>query len=174
MKKRKYTLSDEARAAVSERMRKMQAARKLAKSLIPDGPTNVQTIEPPQPPQPVHVVAPEVQAVLDTMDPSRRAKLAMIQARTMSTGFVSERERVEAMQRATGQHTTQVLTDEQMPGNNHGVLPPLPPTRIGSREVSIILRTDGTMVSQWGPCICGRPKRDWHKICVKVEENHNG
>jgi len=39
--------------------------------------------------------------------------------------------------------------------------------RVGSREVNLIVRTNGTMVSQHGPCVCGKPKREWHDICLK-------
>ena len=42
----------------------------------------------------------------------------------------------------------------------------MPPTRSGSREISIIVKNDGTMVSQYGPCVCGAAKREWHKICL--------
>lgn len=39
--------------------------------------------------------------------------------------------------------------------------------RVGSHEVTLLVRTDGTMVSQYGPCVCGARKREWHKICLK-------
>lgn len=42
--------------------------------------------------------------------------------------------------------------------------------RIGSREVNLVVRTDGTMVSLLGPCVCGVPKREWHKLCLIVGE----
>lgn len=48
----------------------------------------------------------------------------------------------------------------------------MPPIRIGSREVTLVVRTDGTMVSVNGPCVCGEGKRAWHRICLK--ENFNG
>lgn len=47
----------------------------------------------------------------------------------------------------------------------------MPPTRSGSKELSIIIKNDGTMVSQYGPCVCGAAKRQWHKICLKEPEH---
>jgi hypothetical protein len=44
-------------------------------------------------------------------------------------------------------------------------------TRIGSREVSLIVKTDGTMASLYGPCICGKPKREWHPLCLRGNSN---
>lgn len=37
------------------------------------------------------------------------------------------------------------------------------------RVVEYLLRTNGQgeIVSQLGPCVCGEPKREWHKVCLK-------
>jgi len=42
-----------------------------------------------------------------------------------------------------------------------------------TRVTEYLLRTNGTgeIVSQLGPCVCGEPKREWHKICLKEKEN---
>lgn len=168
MPKRQW--SPEARAAAAERMRKISAERwsraKEQPTVVEEKPieTGAELKLSIEEVAPTRRTAPEVQAVLDTMTPERRAKLASVQARTMATGFVNEHERTEAMERA---QTTRELT-EAPPAL------PLPPSRIGSREVSIIVRTDGTCVSQWGPCLCGRPKREWHVICAKPMEVNNG
>lgn len=84
----------------------------------------------------------EVQAVIAMMSPERKAKLEQIQSRQLQTP-----EGQEALARLESQK------------------------RLGSREVHLIVRTDGTMVSQYGPCVCGLPKREWHKICLKEKPN---
>lgn len=48
---------------------------------------------------------------------------------------------------------------------------PPPPGRMGSRNLQIIVRTDGQMVSEYGPCLCGAKKREWHKICLREVAN---
>jgi len=90
---------------------------------------------------------PEVQAVIDSMTPERRAKLEMIQARTMANVVGPEDKR--AVQEALLRRDA--VRDER---------------RIGSREVSLIVRTDGTMVSLYGPCVCGKAKKEWHRVCL--------
>ena len=47
----------------------------------------------------------------------------------------------------------------------------LPPSRVGSKELSIIVRTDGMMVSQYDACVCGAKKREWHPICLRMEKD---
>jgi len=42
----------------------------------------------------------------------------------------------------------------------------LPPPRLKVTEYKIIMRNDGTMTSENGPCFCGAGKRAWHRICV--------
>lgn len=49
--------------------------------------------------------------------------------------------------------------------------PVLPPTRVGSKELSIIVRTDGMMASQYDECVCGAKKREWHPICLREKQN---
>lgn len=46
----------------------------------------------------------------------------------------------------------------------------LPPRRLGVKEMRILVRTDGQMVNEVGPCLCGAGKREWHSICLKEIE----
>lgn len=98
---------------------------------------------------------PEVQAILDSMTPERRAKLAQIQAKTLATKEAQDAIIRHQAEKATGTSEAPfaVVSEE--------------PRRVGSREISLIVRTDGTMVSQFGPCLCGAGKREWHPICLK-------
>lgn len=138
--KHKRVLTDEQRKAASDRMRKRWAkVRGEAELELP------RFVQPP-----------EVQAILAEMSPERKAKLAMIQARMLST-----KDGQEALARREEQKAEAAMDANTI----------LPPSRVGSREVSLIVRTDGTCVSQYGPCICGRAKREWHKICVKEQQN---
>jgi hypothetical protein len=43
----------------------------------------------------------------------------------------------------------------------------VPLARTMSREYRIIANTDGKMVCESGPCLCGAGKREWHDICLK-------
>src|SRR5450755_4225252 len=103
--KHKRVWTDEQRQAASDRMRKMSTDRWAKKAAEQ---SSVAVEEKPV----VREVAPEVQAVIDSMDPIRKAKLAMIQGRTLATA-----EAQEALKR-------------------HEAEKPLPPSRTGSREVS--------------------------------------
>ena len=98
---------------------------------------------------PPFIRPPEVQAVIDEMTPERRAKLEMIKARQVAM-LQQTKEGQEALARA----------QEQGPRD---------PRRIGSREVRLIVKTDDTIVSVDGPCVCGKPKREWHTLCLKSE-----
>lgn len=156
--KTKHIWTPEQRQAAAVRMKAVQEKR-WAKS---------EDIAPPR-----HI-APEVQAVLDTMTPERKAKLAMIQSRTMNLGngradgeatqaalarFEAEKQANPVLQETAPLKPIDPATGlEPNPGRDAG--------RIGSREVSLIVRTDGTMVSQYGPCVCGKQKREWHRICL--------
>jgi len=44
------------------------------------------------------------------------------------------------------------------------------PGRVRVTEYVIRVRSDGTMVSETGPCLCGAGKRVWHGICLKRGE----
>ena len=41
------------------------------------------------------------------------------------------------------------------------------PGRITVREVLLRVRSDGQCVSQLGPCVCGKTKREWHDLCLR-------
>jgi hypothetical protein len=143
-KKSKRHWSDEQRAAAAERMRTRQAQKRHVISPVIEA-AAAATIE--------RVRAPEVQAVIDTMDPQRKAKLEMIQAKNLAV-LAQTREGQEALARLEERKESTVF-----------------PPRPGSREVSVIVRNDGTMVSQYGPCICGAAKRQWHAICLKEDQH---
>ena len=162
MAKHKRVISDEVRQAARERMKAMWAKKRgapVVEDLSDIAP--VATMEKKR--------DPEVQAVLDSMSPERKAKLAMIQNRMLQS---KEGQEALARHEAEKQAVTQTIVIDPAPVltepvkiGTPGAL--IPPARIGSREVNLIVRTDGTVVSQYGPCLCGAPKREWHRICVK-------
>lgn len=104
---------------------------------------------------PVAVLDPEVQAVIDSMDSERKVKMEMMRARQIA----------ELSQTKEGREALARLEESKHPSS--GDVPPM--RRPGSYELSIIVRNDGTMVSQFGPCLCGAGKRQWHKICLEAE-----
>ena len=135
--------------------------------------------------------------IIDPMEESRRAKLAMLQSRTILTDPTLHKNGVnpftdhrinfkapEATVEGAGVSATQTVVanaavavieehkdlfqapvDAGRPPEQIGIMPP---RRIGSYELRIIVKTDGTMVSEDRPCICGAPKRQWHKICLRT------
>lgn len=151
MKKAKREWTPEQKAAAAERMKQRWANKAEAVVESVDAPLD----------SPVAVMEkpgrdPEVQAILDSMTPERRAKLAQIQAKTLATN--------EA-QAALVRHE-----EEKAKGTSEapfGTVEAAPSGRVGSREVSLIVKTDGTMASKDGPCLCGAAKREWHPICCK-------
>lgn len=159
-KKIKRVWTDEQKKAAAERMR-LRWEQKGSTAVLEASDAHQEPVLQPQSTgtseAPYAVVTrerdPEVQAILDNMSPERKAKLAQIQAQTLST---------REAQAAIARHE---LEKAEVQEN-------VPPARIGTKEVSLIVRTDGTMVSQYGPCICGKAKREWHLICLK--ENSNG
>jgi hypothetical protein len=151
--KQVHNISPEERLRMSERMKIAQKKRWENRSTAPTAVTEGQAVtavlEPTEKQR-----DPEVQAIIDSMTPERRAKLQMLQSKQLST---------QEGQEALARHEAEKLVVTR----NLVVEPSMPPARIGSREVSIIVRTNGTMVSQYGPCLCGAMKREWHKICLK-------
>lgn len=176
------TWTKEQKAAAAQRMRDV-AAKRWAKEKLETGSALAVMVEEISPTPKPH--DPEVQAVIDSMDPKRRAKLNGAQARIWQDNG-----------RADGKEAQEALARFEQAKRDNPVLqqiaPLVPQTvasnaidpdafhamamqssaardqgRIGSREVSLIVKTDGTMVSQYGPCVCGRPKREWHAICLK-------
>ena len=46
-------------------------------------------------------------------------------------------------------------------------IPVVPPFRTSTREYRIIANSDGKMVCENGPCLCGVGRKEWHTICCK-------
>jgi hypothetical protein len=149
---------------------------------------NVQTIEPPVP-----VVAreraPEVEAVIATMDPGRRAKLESIQARNLAR-LAQTKEGREALERLeerhhpvdasialakafVGEKAAQTQTVAASPEPEVTILPPVrEPVWVPLKAPFRITGSQsGMCVSEMGPCQCGAAKLQWHPICIKVRAN---
>jgi hypothetical protein len=105
---------------------------------------------------------PSIERPADINDPTRRARLAMAQARILATpeGRLAVARHNAEKEQAEAQNVATATLEPQGQAN-------LPPPRVGSREVSLVVRNDGTMVSLYGPCVCGRAKREWHGICLR-------
>lgn len=170
--KHKRVWTDAQRKAAGDRLREAQKLR-WVKTAITDPKTgDVLQVQNENPSR----RDPEIQAVVDSMTPERRAKLEMVQAQSLAR-MAETREGQAALARfesakieapfSAGPAFGVTLTPTEQNMIDEG-LPP-PPPRIGTREVNLIVRTDGTMVSQYGPCICGAAKRQWHKICATPE-----
>lgn len=164
MKRKVRVWTPEQRQAAAERMRVMQAQKKAERGsgfqTIGSAPETIVPVVP-------YVRPPEVQAVLDSMTDAQRARLAGMQARVFATTTdgtkVLERHNQEKLAALS---PTAMMTQDQ-------VAEVRDERRVGSRELRLIVRTDGTMVSQDGPCVCGRNRREWHAICLKqTEKNH--
>jgi hypothetical protein len=177
---RKWTKEQKEAAAI--RMRETQAKRWAKVRQIPISDTEVLEVREQDI---AKTRSPEVQAVINSMDPARRAKLAGVQGRIwQDNGRADGKQAQEALARFEAAKRGDPVLQEMAPLVPQTVAtnavdpdafkamamqasPARDPGRIGSREVSLIVKTDGTMVSQYGPCVCGRPKREWHAICCK-------
>jgi hypothetical protein len=170
--KPKRVWTDEQRRAAAKRCRKMVAERKAQRhdlveviSATPP-PSVVATMEQPQ-----KVRAPEVQAVIDTMTPERKAKLANLQARQMAQ-LSQTREGQEALERLEQRRNPMatVATAERL--QSQAIIePPKPivvevPMKVPFRLTG---SQSGLMISELGPCHCGHPKLSWHPICLRVK-----
>lgn len=124
------------------------------------------------------------QAAADRMrefQKARWAKIHALQAETLAkeaalnnAGIASALEVHQQMERGV---TTTVTMDPpaevHFEMNNDPInVPVVHPVRMGSRQVSLVVRNDGQMVSQFGPCVCGAVKRQWHAICLKEKGDH--
>lgn len=138
-KKQKRVWTDDQRRAAAERMAKMSSERWAKVKAVED--VNIG-----ESPTMEKVRAPEVQAVLDTMTPERRAKLAQIQGKILST---------PDGQRALARHEAEKA---QVEGGTATVVAERPSVT----EYLVRVSNDGTMVSLEGPCWCGEGKREWH------------
>ncbi len=187
--KHKRVWTDEQRQAAAERMRSRMAQKKEKESavVVEERPQSSDSF-----PTVTRVRAPEVQAVLDTMTPERKAKLANIQAQNLAR-LGQTKEGREALERLEARHTTQIIPDDRMPGHvatydeNPNLTkaevreifekpiaviadPPKPIVREVPMRVPFRLTgsVSGMMVSELGPCQCGEPKLKWHPVCLKV------
>ena len=166
--KAKRVWTDEQRQAAAERAR----LRFTKKS------TDAATTAVIELPEEQKIRAPEVQAVLDTMSPERKAKLAMIQARNLAT-LSQTKEGREALERLEARHTTAIIPDEKMPGQqgqfstaSTGIISEPPKSIVREVPFKVPFRLTGSqsglMISELGPCLCGEQKLKWHPICLKV------
>lgn len=144
--KQTRTYTPEQRQAMADRMRQAQTKRWEDKRQTHQSPFGDNPAQAPDPVDSRRQSAP--QAIVEG------SSAVAIQKKDV---VVVEAEKVEA----------ELLITQKVYADGPGLLTTLPPPRIGSREVRIIVRTDGTMVSQYGPCICGAGKNQWHKICLK-------
>ena len=159
MKRHKRVWTEEQKAAAAERMKHARAVRMSKISAKKDSvsswhPENDHAVAVEEKPV-IREVSPEVQAVIDSMDSERKVKMEMMRARQIA----------ELSQTKEGREALARLEESKHPSS--GDVPPM--RRPGSYELSIIVRNDGTMVSQFGPCLCGAGKRQWHKICLEAE-----
>jgi len=185
--KHKRVWTEEQRMAAAERMRVMQAKRKeTAASVALLSPEEAQTEINQAQSERVDEInakirAPEVQAVLDSMSPERRAKLQMIQAQTFARTLQHEQ---AAGQKATAEalarheagkqnmNPSAVIAAEQnilMTEEPVQILPPVQPMIIHAKHpFRFTSGQNGLMISELGPCLCGEPKLKWHGICLKA------
>ena len=170
--KHKRVWTDEQRRAAAERMRAAQKVRwEKAKQV-----ENVNSGE-----YPMAVVAtmekiraPEVQAVLDTMTPERKAKLASVQLRQWAVDAQTDKATREALQRHEAEKSwAPILSGPPK------IIPPVMEVGasfIPTTPVSVVTRPvhpfrftsggNGLMVSELGVCLCGMQKLKWHPICL--------
>jgi hypothetical protein len=180
-KRKPMQLSDEERARRSERMKATMAARKP----IETGAALKSIVEEVQPTR--REMSSEAQAVVDSMDPARRVKLEMIQARNLAT-LAQTKEGREAIERLEARHVNVEKIAAAKPGAVIPVPDLEPQTRADVRAVieatqppKLIVREvpmkapfrltgsqSGQMISELGNCLCGEPKLRWHPICLKV------
>lgn len=114
---------------------------------------------------------PEVQAVLDTMTPERKAKLEMIQAKNLAA-FAQTKEGREALERMHARHNgtseaphAEVVENVTEPAHFIPEILREVPMKVPFRLTGSV---SGLCVSELGPCQCGEAKLKWHPVCLKV------
>ena len=130
-------------------------------------------------------LSPEVQAVIDTMTPERKAKLQAIQARNLAN-LSQTKEGREALERLEARHNP--VEQFEVTGRNvpvvaqeftSGILsqiPPEPPKPV-VREIPMKVpfrltgSISGLMISELSPCLCGEQRLKWHPVCLNVKVN---
>ena len=162
--KHKRVWSDEQRLAASQRMKNRHEVKK-GLDVMPEVPFHdMQTVVAARPA--------EVQAVIDSMDPVRKAKLAGIQARNLSQ-LTQTKEGREALERLEERHSGAEQNTVPQVQAEQNIATPEPPKPI-VREVPMKVpfrltgSMSGMMISELGPCVCGESKLKWHPVCLKV------
>lgn len=138
-KKSKRVFTDEQRKAAGDRMREMQKKRWANRQAVVAPPTVSED-----------VIVSEALAAVDAG----------------SSVAVLERPELDIAPFAL---VDKSAVDVDVVVHVEGEFKPAPeiPSRIGSKELSIIVRTDGQMVCTNGFCVCGAAKRQWHALCLK-------
>jgi hypothetical protein len=161
----KRVFTDAQRRAASERMKKISTER-WAKVREESAQAMTAELDTPVPEQQVR--APEVQAIIDSMDEGRRAKLAAVQARTLQT-LAQTKEGREALERLEARHQPESPVESKPKPPREAEEPPatvIAPMKFPFRLTGSI---SGLMISELGPCQCGEAKLKWHPICLKVK-----
>lgn len=162
--KTKRNWSDEQRAAAAERARLRFTKKQVSVAVAR------------------REMAPEVQAVIDTMDPARRAKLERIQARNLAV-LSQTKEGRDALERLEARHISPMEIATAKPGSviavpdlKHETIEAVQAVIVATRPMDTPFKVpfrltgsvSGMMVSEFGNCVCGEPKLKWHSICLKV------
>jgi hypothetical protein len=119
-------------------------------------------------------VSPEVQAVIDTMTPERKAKLQAIQARQWQRDASEDKATREALERHEAQKKGMESKPEAVAVD---LEPPPPPKAVLVMEVPFKVpfrltgSQSGLMISELSPCLCGEQRLKWHPVCLKVKVN---
>jgi hypothetical protein len=185
--KHKRVWTDEARAAAAERMRGIQAKRW---SKNPDeAAAQILTAVQEQAGIVVKDRDPEVQAVIESMTPERKAKLEAIQARQWQRDASEDKATREALERHEAQKNGITPLESKpeavavdlgpLPENRNVQIqePPPPPKAVLVMEVPfktpfrLTGSNSGMMISELSPCICGEQRLKWHPVCLKVKVN---
>lgn len=179
--KTKRVWTDEQKAAARERMAHARAVRKHELETKQQVVENALT-ESKETFSAVSGVAeqPEVQAVLETMTPERRAKLQQIQAQNWARNAAEDNATREALARheaAKSGSFVEEVTRKNVEDN--AALSPLAlvPESVDPRPFlptmtkmkppfRLTASGSGMMVSELGPCRCGQAKLKWHPICL--------
>ena len=134
-------------------------------------------------------LSPEVQAVIDTMTPERKAKLQAIQARQWQRDASEDKATREALERhealknghplATVTEMAKAIDVAQGPLTSSAEMNaqfiPEPPKLPVVLEVPfktpfrLTGSQSGLMISELSPCVCGEQRLKWHPVCLKVK-----
>jgi hypothetical protein len=171
--KHKRVWTEEQKLAARDRMAHARSARG----------SRVATLESVE--NPVEKVRdPEVQAVIDTMTPERKAKLAAIQSRQWQRDAVDDKATREALERheaAKNGHPLEMAKAIDGPLTssaemNAQFIPELPKLPVVSEvpfktPFRLTGSQSGMMISELSPCLCGEQRLKWHPVCLKVKVN---